>query len=51
MTHDANQRKAEYDRDQIEIESYDAQTRRIAAMATAVSTFMPPVPSQTDLPQ
>lgn len=47
----ADQRKAEYDRMQLEIESYDAETRRLSAMASAISAVTPPVPSQADLPQ
>lgn len=51
MAHDANQRKNEYDRMQLEIEGYDAETRRLAAEASALSSLIPPAPSSRDLPQ
>lgn len=47
----ADARKASYDRAQLEIEGYDAETRRLAAEASALSTLIPPAPSQRDLPQ
>jgi hypothetical protein len=49
--HEDAVRKDLYDRDALEIESYDAYTRRIAALTGAVSAVTPPPIGSADLPQ